>query len=326
MKRVLATTFAVALAAGAWTVGSTPASAQEQEFISIGTGGVTGVYYPTGGAICRMVNRDRKEHGIRCSVESTGGSIYNINTIRSGELEFGVAQSDWQYHAYNGTSSFEDKGPFEGLRAVFSVHPEPVTIVARKDSGIKNITDLKDKRVNIGNAGSGTRGTWDVMEAAMGWNREDLKLASELKSAETGQALCDNKIDAYFWLVGHPSAPTQETLSTCDATLVSTIDPGIEKLVADNSYYRWADIPGGMYPGEPEDVRTFGVGATFVTSADVSEQAVYVVAKAVLSNLEEFRKLHPAFANLKAEEMIKDSLSAPLHPGAIKAYKELGLM
>ena len=153
MKRVLATTFAVALAAGEWTVGSTPANAQEQEFISTGTGGVTGVYYPTGGAICRMVNRDRKEHGIRCSVESTGGSIYNINTIRSGELEFGVAQSDWQYHAYNGTSSFEDKGPFEGLRAVFSVHPEPVTIVARKDSGIKNITDLKDKRVNIGNAG-----------------------------------------------------------------------------------------------------------------------------------------------------------------------------
>lgn len=301
------------------------ANAVDQQFVSIGTGGVTGVYYPTGGAICRLVNKDRKEHGIRCSVESTGGSIYNINTIRAGELEFGVAQSDWQYHAYNGTSKFADKGKFEKLRAVFSVHPEPVTIVARVDSGISNITDLKGKRLNIGNAGSGTRGTWDVIEAALGWKRDDLRLAAELKSAETGQALCDDKIDSYFWLVGHPSALTQETLSTCDAVLVNATGPEIEKLVADNSYYRKATIPAGMYNNK-DDVVTFGVGATFVTSADVSDDVVYVIAKAVMSNLDDFRKLHPAFGNLKAEEMVKDSLSAPLHPGAIKAYKELGLM
>ena len=197
----------------------TPSMAQQQ-FVSIGTGGVTGVYYPTGGAICRLVNKDRKTHGIRCSAESTGGSIYNINTIRAGELEFGVAQSDWQFHAYNGTSKFEDKGAFSKLRAVFSVHPEPVTILARDDSGISNISDLKGTRVNIGNPGSGTRGTWEVIEEAMGWKRSDLRLAAEMKSAETGQALCDGKIDAYFWLVGHPSALTQETLSTCDARLV----------------------------------------------------------------------------------------------------------
>lgn len=327
MKRLLATTFAVALGAGALAVGgSGSATAQNQQFISIGTGGVTGVYYPTGGAICRLVNKDRKEHGIRCSVESTGGSIYNINTIRSGELEFGVAQSDWQYHAYNGTSKFEDAGPFKELRAMFSVHPEPVTILARRDSGITNIEDLKGTRVNIGNAGSGTRGTWEVMEEALGWSRSDLKLAAELKSAETGQALCDNKIDAYFWLVGHPSALTSETVSTCDAVLVNANNDAIKKLVADNSYYRTAIIPGGMYPGNPNDINTFGVGATFVSSAAVADEVAYIVAKAVLSNLDDFRKLHPAFANLKAEEMITDSLSAPLHPGAEKAYKELGLM
>ncbi|MEQ9185151.1 MAG: TAXI family TRAP transporter solute-binding subunit [Thalassobaculaceae bacterium] len=327
MKRLLATTFAVALGAGALAVGgSGSATAQNQQFISIGTGGVTGVYYPTGGAICRLVNRDRKEHGIRCSVESTGGSIYNINTIRSGELEFGVAQSDWQYHAYNGTSKFEDAGAFKDLRAMFSVHPEPVTILARRDSGIQNIEDLKGTRVNIGNAGSGTRGTWEVMEEALGWSRSDLKLAAELKSAETGQALCDNKIDAYFWLVGHPSALTSETVSTCDAVLVNANNDAIKKLVADNSYYRSAVIPGGMYPGNQNDTMTFGVGATFVSSAAVADNVAYIVAKAVLSNLDDFRNLHPAFANLKAEEMIKDSLSAPLHPGAEKAYKELGLM
>ena len=183
--------------AGTLSVGIAQA---QQQFISIGTGGVTGVYYPTGGAICRLVNKDRKEHGIRCSAESTGGSIYNINTIRGGELEFGVAQSDWQFHAYNGTSKFEEQGKFDNLRAVFSVHPEPVTILARGDAGIDNISDIKGKRLNIGNPGSGTRGTWEVIEEAMGWERKDLKLASEMKSAETGQALCDGKIDAYFWL------------------------------------------------------------------------------------------------------------------------------
>lgn len=296
------------------------------KFISIGTGGVTGVYYPTGGAICRLVNKNRKQHGFRCSVESTGGSVYNINTVRAGELEFGVAQSDWQYHAYHGTSKFKDKGEFEDLRSVFSVHPEPVTVLARGDAGIKNIGDIKGKRLNIGNPGSGTRATWEVLEAALGWQRSDLKLAASMKSAETGQALCDNKIDAYFWLVGHPSALTQESVSSCNAVLVNVTGSAIDKLVSENSFYRHATIPGGMYPGNPDDVKTFGVGATFVTSAKVPEDVVYEVAKAVLGNLDAFRKLHPAFSNLKAEEMIKDSLSAPLHDGAVKAYKELGLM
>jgi TRAP transporter TAXI family solute receptor len=305
-------------------VGIVPAQSQQQ-FISIGTGGVTGVYYPTGGAICRLVNKDRKEHGIRCSAESTGGSIYNINTIRAGELEFGVAQSDWQYHAYHGTSKFEDQGKFEGLRAVFSVHPEPVTIIAHDDSGISNITDFKGKRVNIGNPGSGTRGTWEVIEAALGWERSDLKLAAEMKSAETGQAVCDRKIDAYFWLVGHPSALTQESLSTCDAHLVNATGDAIDKLVADNSFYRTATIPAGMYNNESE-ITTFGVGATFVTRADVPDEVVYVVVKAVFDNFDNFKKLHPAFGNLKPEEMISDSLSAPLHDGAAKYYKERGWM
>jgi len=310
---------------GAGFVGNVPDTSAAQ-FVSIGTGGITGVYYPTGGAICRLVNKNRKQDGLRCSVELTGGSVYNINTIRAGELEFGVAQSDWQFHAYNGTSKFKDKGPFEKLRAVFSVHPEPVTVLARKDSRIKHINDIRGKRHNIGNPGSGTRATWEVLESALGWQRSDLKLAATMKLAETGQALCDNKIDSYFWLVGHPSALTQETVSSCDAVLVEVSGPEIDKLVQDNPFYRYATIPGGMYKGTPNDVKTFGVSATFITSADVPDNVVYEIAKTVLGNVDVFRKLHPAFRHLKAEEMIKDSLSAPLHPGAVKAYKELGLM
>ena len=313
---------ALASAAAVGMALASPAFAADK-FVSIGTGGVTGVYYPTGGAICRLVNKGRKKHGIRCSAESTGGSIFNINTIRAGELQFGVAQSDWQYHAYHGTSKFKDKGPFKKLRAVFSVHAEPVTIIARADAKIKNILDLKGKRVNIGNPGSGTRGTWEVIEKTLGWKRSDLALAASMKSAETASALCDGKIDAYFWLVGHPSALTQESIASCASNLVHARSPKIDKLVADTPYYRPAKIPAGMYNNK-EDIKTWGVGATFVTSADVPEAVVYEVVKAVFDNIDQFKKLHPAFRHLDPKAMIKDGLSAPLHAGAIKYYKEKG--
>ena len=238
-------------------------------------------------------------------------------------MEFGVAQSDWQYHAYNGTSKFKDKGAFKKLRAVFSVHAEPVTIIARQDSGINNITDFKGKRVNIGNPGSGALGTYEVIEKAMGWKRGDLKLAAQMKSSETAKAVCDGKIDAYFWLVGHPSALTQESIASCATKLVNAQAPAIDKLVADNPYYPVATIPAGMYNNK-EDIKTFGVGATFVTSSDVPEKVVYTVVSGVFENFDNFKKLHPAFKHLKAEEMIKDSLSAPLHAGAAKYYKEKG--
>lgn len=300
--------------------------ATAQEFISIGTGGVTGVYYPTGGAICRLVNKSRKEHGIRCAVESTGGSVYNINTIKGGELEFGVAQSDWQYHAFNGTSKFEGDAAFPGIRAVMSVHPEPFTLIVRGDSGIEGFEDLAGKRVNVGNPGSGQRATMEVVMDAFGIGMSDLALATEYKGSEMAKQLCDGNIDAMIYTIGHPAAAIKEATTTCDAKLVSVTGAPIDQLVADNPFYRVATIPGGMYKGTDGDTTTFGVGATFVTSADVSEDVVYVVAKAVMENIDDFKGLHPAFANLDPAEMVKDGLSAPLHPGAEKAYKELGLL
>lgn len=296
-----------------------------QEFISIGTGGVTGVYYPTGGAICRLVNKGRKEHGIRCAVESTGGSVYNINTIKAGELEFGVAQSDWQYHAYNGTSKFADN-PFPEIRAVMSVHPEPFTLIVRGDSGIDSFEGIKGKRVNVGNPGSGQRATMEVVMDAFGIKMDDLALATEYKGSEMAKQLCDGNIDAMIYTIGHPAAAIKEATTTCDARLVSVTGAPVDKLVADNPFYRIATIPGGMYKGTDGDTTTFGVGATFVTSANVPEEVVYVVAKSVMENIDDFRGLHPAFANLEPSQMVKDGLSAPLHDGAAKAYKELGLI
>ncbi len=319
------TKFWMATAATAALIVGSAAQAQ-QTFISIGTGGVTGVYYPAGGAICRLVNRDRAEHGIRCGVESTGGSVFNVNAIRSGELEFGVAQSDIQYHSFNGSSQFAEAGAFEGLRAMFSLHPEPFTVVARADAGISSFQDLRGKRVNIGNPGSGQRATMDVVLDAMGWSVSDFSVASELPPAEQAQALCDNNVDAMVYTVGHPSGAIQEATTACDTVLVNVTGPEIEALIAENPYYRVAVIPGGMYRGSADDVTTFGVGATFVTSTDVSEEVAYQVTRAIFENLDQFKALHPALEILVPEEMVADGNSAPLHDGAVRYYREAGLM
>ncbi|WP_092022083.1 TAXI family TRAP transporter solute-binding subunit [Marinobacter zhejiangensis] len=307
-------------------VTSVSATATEQRFVTIGTGGVTGVYYPAGGAICRLVNMDRKEHGIRCSVESTGGSVYNLNAIRQGELDLAVAQSDQQYNSYNGAGDFTEVGRDENLRSVFSLHPEPFTVVASKGSNIQSFEDLAGKRVSVGNPGSGQRATAEVLMEAMGWGLDKFSLAAELKAAEQSQALCDGNIDAFFYTVGHPSGAIKEATTSCDSVLVNVDNEATQELVAEHPYYRVATIPGGMYRGNDEDVTTFGVAATFVTSASVDEDVVYEVVKAVFENFDSFKRLHPAFANLEKEEMVADALTAPLHPGALRYYKEVGLI
>ena len=301
-----------------------PAAVAQQKYLTIGTGGVTGVYYAAGGAICRLVNKDRAKHGIRCSVESTGGSVFNVNTIKAGELDLGVAQSDVQYNAAKGQGQFKEAGAYGELRAVMSLHPEPFTLLTRKEANIKTFTDLKGKKVNVGNPGSGTRASMEELLAAMNWKLTDFALASELKADEHGPALCDGKIDAFFYGVGHPSANIQDPTTTCGAKLVPITGAAVDKLVAEKPYYAYASIPGGLYPGNADETRTYGVLATLVSSSKVPADTVYVVVKAVFDNFDEFKKLHPALANLKPEDMVKNGLSAPLHDGAARYYKEKG--
>lgn len=325
MNHIATITAAVAIGAALSATAPAPAEAQ-QRFVTIGTGGVTGVYYPAGGAICRLVNQGRREHGIRCSAESTGGSVFNLNAIRQGELDIGVVQSDWQYHAYNGTDRFKDAGADKELRGLFSLHPEPFTVVARPDSGIRTFQDLKGKRVNVGNPGSGQRGTMEVVMAAVGWSMSDFALASELPSREQAQALCDNRVDAIVFTVGHPTGSIAEPVATCGAVLVSVTGPAIDKLVADHPYYFKATLPAGMYATQREDIHTFGVGATVVSSTRTPADAVYQVVRAVFENFDTFKGLHPAFAVLHKETMVRDGLSAPLHEGAERYYREAGLL
>jgi len=300
----------------------TPAAFAQQKFVTIGTGGVTGVYYAVGGAICRLVNKDRAKTNLRCSVESTGGSAYNVNTIKAGELDFGMAQSDVQSQAYMGMGAFKEK--VSELRSVFSVHPEPFTLVARKEANIKSFADFKGKRLNIGNPGSGTRAAMMDLLAATNMKTSDFSLAAELKADEHGAALCDNKIDGFFYGVGHPSANIQDPTTACGAKLVPITGPAIDELVKKHSYFAYTTIPGGMYANNPQPTKTYGVLATMVSSAKVPTEVVYTITKAVFENFEEFKKLHPAFAHLDPKNMIADGLTAPLHDGAARYYREKG--
>jgi TRAP transporter TAXI family solute receptor len=311
---------------------TSPIAQAASTFISIGTGGPTGVYFVVGNSICRMVHKEAAEgrksgrkHGIRCAAPSTGGSNYNIGQIGEGELDFGVAQSDWQFHASNGSSKWEGKKQSD-LRAVMSVHPEPFHIIVGKDSGINSWADLAGKRVNIGNPGSGQRGTMEVLMAAHGTKASDFKIATELTSSEQSKALCDGKIDAYGYTVGVPNAGVSIATDGCDARIINLNSDVEASLVNDNPYYAFATIPAGTYKTSSQDVTTFGVKATFVSSAKVSADVVYELVRAVFENIEDFRKLHPAFANLTHEQMISDGLSAPLHEGAVRYYKEQGWM
>lgn len=298
----------------------------EQNIMTIGTGGVTGVYYPAGGAVCRLLNKGRELHGLRCAVESTGGSVANLNAIRNGDMQLGIVQSDWQAHAFRGTSVFKQTGPFEDLRSVFSIHHESFTVLARRDAGIKRFQDLKGKRVNVGTSGSGQRSTLEIVLDAYGWTTKDFAAASVFKPAEQARALCDGRVDATVYIVGHPNGAIQEATSACDTVIVDVDGAEIDKLLATNSHYARAVIPGGLYEGNTDDVRTFGVKATLVTSSQVDEDAIYEVVKAVFDNFEEFRNLHPAFTYLDPKRLPRDANSAPLHPGAERYFKEKGLL
>ena len=305
-------------------IGALSVPAFAVQFVTIGTGGVTGTYYPTGGAVCRMVNKLKKQTGIRCTVESTGGSVYNVNTIKAGELDFGVAQSDTVYQAFKGEGKFEGK-PHTDLRSVMAIYPELLAFVTRKDSGINSIADMKGKKINIDVPGSGTRMTTEIVMDAEGFDSKSLTLKSELKSTEGPNMLKDKKIDGYFGVFGHPTANIKDASNSVDINIVPIAGPAIDKLVAKYPYYAKGAISGTFYKGVTEDVPSIGVKAVLVSSTALDDKAVYVVTKAILDNFDAFKKLHPAYKTITKKSLL-DGLSVPQHDGAKKAFKEAGLL
>ena len=295
------------------------------QFITIGAGSDRGVYYSAAAEICRLVNARKAEHGIQCYVRGSGGSVYNIQALRRDELEFGIVQSDVQKLAVDGGEMFGLRGPFVDLRSLFSLHAEPFTVVARADARISQLSDLKGKRVNVGNLGSGQRGTLALLLGALGWSMADFELATELKLSEQGEALCRGEVDAIVFVSGHPNDSLEKASAACDVVLVEVSGPEVDRLVAENSSYVAGVIPAGLYRGIDKETKTFNVRAVLVTTQRVPERIVYEVVKAVLENLPELRHSHPALNGLEKANMVRHGLVAPVHRGAARYYEEQNL-
>ena len=305
------------------TTGVAPVAAARQT-ITVGTAGVMGAYHPLGGALCRMVNVTRKAHGLRCSVERSEGSVANIEQVLAGDIDVGVAQGDTQYFALSG------EGPFAGrpqgkLRALFSVYPEVFTLMARRDAGVASFADIRGKRVAVGARGSGTRATMDLVMGAFGVQRAELGSAVELRFMELGPALCDGRIDAFVFVAGHPNTVFEDAAASCATRIVGVAGPPLDALLAGRPYFAKAAIPGALYRGNEMPQPSFGTQASIVVSADMSDATAYAITRAVFEHFDDFRRMSPTLARLNRQEAVTGAL-VPLHPGAVKYFREAGLM
>jgi TRAP transporter TAXI family solute receptor len=300
-------------------------SKEEVPSFSIGTGGVEGSYRAAGLALARSVNEDRAINGFQLGIEISSGSVSNIDSIAAGHTQFGIAQADDQYQAVKGLGEWKDKGPQEDLRAVFSMYTESVTLVAGEDSGIRSIDDLRGKIVDIGSSGSGTRqNAIDALRAAgIDW-QNDIRAREESLDDRLAKFM-HGELDAFFSTVGHPNKEIKfATFSVRGARIIPL--ENIDILVSENPYFSRVLIPSGLYPKayNEVDIETIGVNATLLTSAKVSEDVVYAVTKAVFENLESLTDFNAEFNALMGDKFLK-GLTAPIHPGALKYYREVGI-
>ncbi|HXV23824.1 MAG TPA: TAXI family TRAP transporter solute-binding subunit [Alphaproteobacteria bacterium] len=312
----------LAAAAIAIIASNGPVAGEPARPLLIATGPVVGIYFPAGGAICNMMNR--AAGAPVCAVVSSEGSAANLETLAAGMVDLAIVQSDWQYHAVRMNGAEGQQNRFEGLRAAFSLHGEPVTIVARPDAGITGLEDLKGKRINLGLPGSPGRISAEALLAAMDWSLQDLGAVAELAPEHQPSALCNGAIDAYILPTAHPSGAVAEATKGCGARLVPITGVPAERLVSDNPFYAFATIPGGTYDGNPDPVASLGLKATVVTRADVDPDRIFALVKAVFDDFAYFAGQHPAFAGLEPKAMAHDANTAPLHEGALRYYKERG--
>jgi TRAP transporter TAXI family solute receptor len=292
---------------------------------TIGTGGVTGLYYPTGCAIRDVVNKKSDTLKLKVTVASTDGSVFNINAVIKGDLDFGVAQSDRQYQAYTGRAEWEETGRQTDLRSVFSIHKESVTLVTSEKANINDFEDLRGKRVNVGNHGSGQlQNAKDVLHAA-GLTEADID-AKYVEPVYAPALLKDDSIDAYFYTVGHPNSNiTEATYGQIRVRLLPIKGAGIDSMLNECDFYTRSEIPCTLYNIiNDEDIATISVRASLVTSKNQDEKMVYAITKEVFDNLQVFKTLNPVLETLTKESML-EGMTAPIHKGALRYYREAGL-
>jgi len=294
------------------------------DFITFGTGELNGTYYPTGNSLCKFINRITDKTNIRCTVESTDGSVYNINAIESGKFNFAIAQADTIYHAVHGIKRFDNR-PSKKLRSVMAIYPELFTLITRKDASIGKLRDIIGKRVNLGTIKSGSEYTTFELFKAFNINKKQLSLSSSLIIEDSEDALIDDEIDAYFFTVGHPAETIQNAAISIPITIVPIVGPEVDAFIQKNQYFVKDVIPAGLYKGVDKAVQTFSVKAVVVTSEDTSDKLVYTFVKTILENFEEFKTLHPAYSNITKKSLL-EGLGVPLHKSAQKYFKEIGLL
>lgn len=294
--------------------------------VTLATGTPGGVYHPVGNAICRMFNLSSERQAVPCVAVSSDGSVANIRRIEDGKSTFGLSQTDVAYGAFHGEGPFAAAGPDPKLRMLIALYPEDFTVVARAETAIRDFPDLRGKRVGIGKSGAGYTFTRDVVLGFHDWTIQGPERLLELGPAEQNQALCSNKVDAIIFQAGHPNGLTQEATTGCRTRLVRVAGPPIDRLLATHPYYVASVIPGGMYAGNPDDIPTIGTLAVLVTSRDQSDELAYAVVKAVFENFADFRRLHPALAELNIEDMVPSQAVMPIHRGALRYFREAGLL
>jgi uncharacterized protein len=290
--------------------------------VTLATGTPGSIYHPVGNAICRMFNLPIEHQPKPCVAQTSDGSVANIQRIASGRSTFALSQADLAYAAFHGEGPFVAAGPDPKLRILLALYPEAFTVVARADTGILDFQDLRGKRIGIGTGGAGYTYTRDVLLELYGWMIPDPERVLELGSAAQNEALCDNKVDVIIFAAGHPNGLTQEATNGCGAKLVRVAGRPIDRLLSMHSYYTAAVIPGHMYVGNPDDVPTISTLAVLLTSSDQPDELAYGIVKSVLENFPDFRRLHPALATLQVKDMVPGDGVIPIHPGALKYYRE----
>lgn len=303
-----------------------PGSAADPVSITVATGRIGGLYHPVGGAICALVNEQRDELGITCTIEITAHSVGNIKALRDRRVDVALAQSDWQYEATKGIGAYVEAGPFPELRSMFAPYVEQFTVVARRDKGIDTFEELKGRRVFLGPIGSGRRKTMEFLMEAHGWSPDDIIDISELHSANEAVSLCENEFDAFIDTIGHPNHLVREAADTCDVTLVPIQGPIIDKLIEQKPFYTASTIPAGTYRGVDRDVPGLGLPATVVTTTAVPKKVIYEITRAFFENIERLRDGSAVFSSLSERQMTEKGLTAPLHEGSLTYFSETGLI
>ncbi|MFU1544139.1 TAXI family TRAP transporter solute-binding subunit [Aeromonas veronii] len=282
--------------------------------LTIGTGPLNGVYYPTGGAICRVLNAGHALHGDSCTVQSTRGSMANLKALDKGDVQLALVQSDVLHHALHGTGPFSGQGANNELRSLFRLYQESLTLLAAPNSGITTLADIEGKRVYPGNNGAGEQITSQALMAAMGWQPGQFA-AYQLKSdSEPLEGLCDGSLDAAFVVAGHPSLAVGDLISRCKVRLIPIEGEQIDRLLKQHPYYQHSRIAANLYPGQTTAINNIGMSAELVALASLPDPIVRTVRDTLLARVKQFSRLHPALSKVTPEQL-QAQTELPLHAG-----------